>query len=504
LRYYDKPKTTAEPKPTWYKKKPEFKYVINPSKPVRIAEISLGLAHKVHDARIERGDEYQRQAVSGPHHNQAQKKMNKEYDKADNISGKYIAKRRSGGDAPYHFPGPLREAEQIDELSRLTLKSYISKAAEDKDSLQHGTSDRFKLKNWRRTAGIQLAAYKLEESEQLDELSKKTLKSYINKAATDIGNQRYREGRVVASKKNMRDPIRKGHNRVAGIQQATRQLEEKKQIGSNFIDYIRTSAKEARRRRIHAKQMDKSKDKYDTGERKKLDEHGYVGFYKGTRHEFEAPTSYDAYKQLVAKVKAPKSQAHMAHVHLAELDTPEGRKQVVHTPTMESVANILAEAKKPFHVLKGHPYHHKSDAELHYIIKDAAEAEKNAVDMGDKHGMNKYADQRCDASTVLGYRQHGGKRVPEKLQEDNYLTDRRFQGGYEIPHQDHTEYHAWGHVTHHSDEEAKAARDAKAKEWKQQGHKVTKHRSTNAIYDPDGPYTTTGTVYTARKHHAKG
>ena len=59
-------------------------------------------------------------------------------------------------------------------------------------------------------------------------------------------------------------------------------------------------------------------------------------------------------------------------------------------------------------------------------------------------------------------------------------------------------------MTHHSDEEAKAARDAKAKEWKQQGHKVTKHRSTNAIYDPDGPYTTTGTVYTARKHHAKG
>lgn len=91
------------------------------------------------------------------------------------------------------------------------------------------------------------------------------------------------------------------------------------------------------------------------------------------------------------------------------------------------------------------------------------------------------------------------KRV---LRENYMMQDRRFQGGYEIPHSTHTEYHAWGQVTHHSDAEAKADRDAKAKEWKQQGHKVTKHRSTNAIYDPDGPFTTSGTVYSARKHHA--
>lgn len=92
------------------------------------------------------------------------------------------------------------------------------------------------------------------------------------------------------------------------------------------------------------------------------------------------------------------------------------------------------------------------------------------------------------------------KRV---LRENYMMQDRRFQGGYEIPHSTHTEYHAWGQVTHHSDAEAKADRDAKAKEWKQQGHKVTKHRSTNAIYDPDGPFTTSGTVYSARKHHAQ-
>ena len=80
----------------------------------------------------------------------------------------------------------------------------------------------------------------------------------------------------------------------------------------------------------------------------------------------------------------------------------------------------LKEAKKEYHVLPGHPYHHKSDAELHYIIKDAAEAEK-AIGSHDKKAMWKYGDQQNDAATVLGYRKRGGKQIPEpgaKAHED--------------------------------------------------------------------------------------
>lgn len=64
---------------------------------------------------------------------------------------------------------------------------------------------------------------------------------------------------------------------------------------------------------------------------------------------------------------------------------------------------------KVFKPIPGHPYHSRTDAELRYIAKDAAEAGRNAHEMGDMRGVNKYADQVADASTVLGYRSRGGK-----------------------------------------------------------------------------------------------
>jgi hypothetical protein len=70
--------------------------------------------------------------------------------------------------------------------------------------------------------------------------------------------------------------------------------------------------------------------------------------------------------------------------------------------------------------LQGHPYHHKSDAELHYIIKDAGEAEK-AIGSHDKKAMWKYGDQQSDAASVLAYRRRGGKRIPEPIKEENNM-----------------------------------------------------------------------------------
>lgn len=64
--------------------------------------------------------------------------------------------------------------------------------------------------------------------------------------------------------------------------------------------------------------------------------------------------------------------------------------------------------------LKGHAYHYKSNEELHYIIKDASEAEQAAAPH-DKKAMWKYGDQQNDAGTVLGYRQRGGKQIPHQI-----------------------------------------------------------------------------------------
>jgi hypothetical protein len=65
----------------------------------------------------------------------------------------------------------------------------------------------------------------------------------------------------------------------------------------------------------------------------------------------------------------------------------------------------LSEAKKP---IADHPYHGKSDEELHYIIKDAGEAATKMKDH-DSKAEAKYLDQVNDASTVLHHRKKAKK-----------------------------------------------------------------------------------------------
>lgn len=68
--------------------------------------------------------------------------------------------------------------EQIDELSKDTLKNYI-----DKTSPSKGGFDGLSKKKWiNRIVGRSTAKDKVEEETQIDELSKATLKSYMKKA----------------------------------------------------------------------------------------------------------------------------------------------------------------------------------------------------------------------------------------------------------------------------------------------------------------------------------
>jgi hypothetical protein len=66
--------------------------------------------------------------------------------------------------------------------------------------------------------------------------------------------------------------------------------------------------------------------------------------------------------------------------------------------------------------LKDHPYHKKTDAELRYIQKDAAEAAKAMQGHAPKSEA-KYLDQVNDASTVLHYRSKGGKQLAKESVE---------------------------------------------------------------------------------------
>ena len=166
------------------------------------------------------------------------------------LNTKQVMKRRPGVNlaGKKAYPGVAGEpkvratesVEQIDELSKKTLTSYIKKAAGDAVTKAYRAGDvrdkdsgKNYIKALGRQIGISTATNKLtkEESEQIDELDKKTLGSYIKKASTNqIGNT----AKVLAGKNDPeteRARKRMGQ-RMSGIAKATDKLtkEEAEQI----------------------------------------------------------------------------------------------------------------------------------------------------------------------------------------------------------------------------------------------------------------------------------
>ena len=140
------------------------------------------------------------------------------------------ARKRWGGTSSYVKPARVpatEEVEQIDELSKATMGRYVNKAAERMST--QGTIAGMKIKDNentkrqfksidKRQKGIATAVKKLtkEESENLDELSKDTLKSYLDKKKVPSG--------TVVANTNDKDSMRKYTNRVVGGVRASRKL----------------------------------------------------------------------------------------------------------------------------------------------------------------------------------------------------------------------------------------------------------------------------------------
>jgi len=60
--------------------------------------------------------------------------------------------------------------------------------------------------------------------------------------------------------------------------------------------------------------------------------------------------------------------------------------------------------------LKGHAFHAYTEAMLLFVIKDAGKAMSCAMDINDRN-FGKYADQICDARTILHYREKTKKET---------------------------------------------------------------------------------------------
>jgi len=183
----------------------------------------------------------------------------------------------------HHSVYVMEEVEQIDEISKDTLRSYAAKSynqantlvkqslSDQPKSVQKASTAAFK----RRSGGIKAAGRRLgsdemkkihadvvrEEVEQIDELKKSTLGSYVRKASVDA----YRRGQDTEYHTAARDATdnygakrrhaeltdkarSKASNRIVGIEKATQRLakEEVEQIDelkkSTLASYVKKSA----------------------------------------------------------------------------------------------------------------------------------------------------------------------------------------------------------------------------------------------------------------------
>lgn len=166
------------------------------------------------------------------------------------------------------------EVEELDEISKDTLHSYMTKAVPDyKKTMKSALKLKVTPKNVdkiaraskklsNRAAGVQLATRKMaEEVEQIDELDKKTLGSYVRRASVDA----YRRGQDVEMHSTSRGRAnsygaarrhgeledkgrRKANNRIVGIDRATQRLtkEEVEQIDelkkSTLASYVKKAS----------------------------------------------------------------------------------------------------------------------------------------------------------------------------------------------------------------------------------------------------------------------
>lgn len=238
---------------------------------------------------------------------------------------KYRVDRNSNGKGFYgtdHVVSKLNEAvEQIDELSKSTLGSYIRKSAQDVGDIQRditsngvGSADYKKLSKLRknRKTGIDRAVKQLtkEEVEQLDELSPNTLHNYIKKATPDVVARTMSAAAPNQSAQTKKHASKLG-NRIKGITGASGRLADK----ANSERYEEVE-------KIDEISQGKLQSYYDKAavDRKKAkgEVEKTLATKKPTPEKIDAASS--AYKRFVKRGKGMTSAAEKMHEDVDQID----------------------------------------------------------------------------------------------------------------------------------------------------------------------------------------
>jgi hypothetical protein len=139
-------------------------------------------------------------------------------------------------------------------------------------------------------------------------------------------------------------------------------------------------------------------------------------------------------KHAVLPDKHPKRDVHLmvdsydsAHHASREFQAEKKAKSAISKASKSSKKNESVELDEGV-PLKGHPYHSKTDAELHYIVKDAAEAARAMKDH-DPKAEAKYLDQVNDASTVLHHRKSKNEATAlEERDRSEFVANQALSG----------------------------------------------------------------------------
>jgi len=128
----------------------------------------------------------------------------------------------------------MKAKEKVNELSKGTLKSYADKAHQDSlnkayDAAHTGDrkeSDKLHKQATKRADNVKKADMKasMKKEENLDELSKKTLGSYVKKASFNAAQSAYQAGGSNGNIAKLQPHMDKLNKRTAGVNKATDKL----------------------------------------------------------------------------------------------------------------------------------------------------------------------------------------------------------------------------------------------------------------------------------------
>jgi hypothetical protein len=144
---------------------------------------------------------------------------------------------------------PVKEDTQIDELSKNAMLKYLS-ANKKTDKAAQEKGDYSKTDKRMRGTDVAVRKYTAspnskyvrvpatEEVEAIDELSKKTLGSYVNKAAFKIGDQGITAGLKIQNNEPAGKNLKKMGNRQKGIEKAVGKLTKEDIINRAVEKYV--------------------------------------------------------------------------------------------------------------------------------------------------------------------------------------------------------------------------------------------------------------------------